>query len=435
MSERARLQAVNVLELVLPARGEGQSLRAVLARRRRGLEPQEQGLMADLAFGVCRHYRLLDGWLQRHLKKPLKPSARAVHLALLAGLYELWFTERARHAVVNSWPDVCRRLKAPWASGLCNALLRNASRENVQERGADRPPAERYSVPDWLYAQWQQDWPGQAEAIARASATPPPLVLRCNRQRTTTEALSERLGETGLQVRESALVPGALFVTPARPVESLPGFDQGWFAVQDEAAQIPATLVETPDTGQLLDACAAPGGKTGQLAERFPAAALTALELDGARLRRVEENLERLGHRARLVRGDATNPAAWWDDVPFDAILVDAPCSATGILRRQPDSKWHRRVGDLKALCGLQADMLAALWPLVKPGGMLVYATCSVLKMENGKQVEAFLASHPEARDDTPAFAGAVTEGPGCQLLPEEGGHDGFFFARLRKQA
>lgn len=433
MTERARRQAVRTLEAVLPARGQGESLRAALAGARRGLEPAEQGLMADLCFGVCRHYRLLEHWLHQHLKKPLKPSARAVELALLAGLYELWFTERAHHAVVNSWPDVCRKLKAPWASGLSNALLRKASRLDIAALAAEWPPAIRYSVPDWLYRHWQRDWPEQAQELARVSATTAPLVLRCNPRRTSVGELGDCLREQGFQVRESEAVAGALSVRPARPVEQLPGFAQGWFAVQDEAAQRPAMLVEAPSGARLLDACAAPGGKTGQLAERFPDAQLQALEVDGRRLRRIGENLERLGHEATLLEGDATRPSCWWDGRPFDAILLDAPCSATGILRRQPDSKWHRRDGDLKTLCGLQADMLAALWPLVKPGGMLVYATCSVLKMENGEQVEAFLATHPDARDDTPGVEGAMAASPGCQLLPKEDGHDGFFFARLRK--
>jgi len=193
-------------------------------------------------------------------------------------------------------------------------------------------------------------------------------------------------------------------------------------------------LLELPADGRVLDACAAPGGKTGQIAEHFPEAEVTALDVDTNRLKQVEQNCRRLGITPVLLQGDAAQPAQWWDGRPFDAVLLDVPCSATGIIRRQPYLTWHRRESDIARLCGLHARVLDAIWPLVKPGGVLVYATCSILPEENADQVSAFLARHADVREDTPTTARSVATPVGCQLLPQPGGHDGFFFARLRKQ-
>ncbi len=433
MADAARRRAVRVLTAVLRARGGGESLRAVLARERPGLSPADQGLMADLAFGVCRHYRLLEDWLHAHMKKPLKAGARPVEVALLAGLYEVWFTDRAHHAVLNAWPDVCRALKAPWATGLCNALLRKASGQDPRTYSAELAPEIRHSVPDWLWQALRHDWPEQAEELLARSNDAPPLAVRVNRRRSSRDAVAARLQAAHWDARAGELSPDCLYIEPARPVDQLPGFAEGLFSVQDEAAQLPVTLMDAPVDGRILDACAAPGGKTAQLAEHFPEARITALEADGDRLPRVQDNLDRLALAAELLHGDATRPDAWWDGEAFDAVLVDAPCSASGILRRQPDSKWHRLAGDLDELVRLQGEILVALWPLVKHGGMLVYATCSLLKSENEEQVQRFLAGHADARDDTPERAEALPSRAGCQLPPAKGAQDGFFFARLCK--
>ncbi|MFN3713572.1 MAG: 16S rRNA (cytosine(967)-C(5))-methyltransferase RsmB [Alcanivoracaceae bacterium] len=427
MADNVRLLAVRSLMKVLPADGGGQSLRDVLANQL-VLLAAERGLLADLLFGVCRHYRLLDEWLNGQMDKPLKGSARAVRLALLCGIHELWFSERPAHAIVNAWPDICRALNAPWAAGLCNAVLRKASRTNAAEVSRHLDVPLRCSLPDWLWARLDQAWPDQANAIAEAALTAPPLTVRLSDDRAAVA-----LQEDGVTVRAGVLAPQAAYLSPARPVHALPGFAEGWLSVQDEAAQLPALLMEAPADGRILDACAAPGGKTGQLAERFPEATLLALDIDASRLKRVQDNLDRLHRHASLIAGDAANPARWWDNQPFDAVLLDAPCSATGILRRQPDLKWHRRDSDIVTLCGLQARILDAIWPLVRPGGMLVYSTCSILPEENAGQVAAFLARHGDAREDTPIEARSVVTAHGCQLLPVVDGPDGFFFARLRK--
>ncbi|WP_111657784.1 16S rRNA (cytosine(967)-C(5))-methyltransferase RsmB [Isoalcanivorax indicus] len=426
--------AVVLLGEILPADEQGRSLREALGEVRDGLSPADRGLVSDLCFGVCRHYRLLDHWLDSAMDKPLKPSARGVRLALLCGLYELWFTERPAHAVVNAYPDLCRTLNAPWAAGLSNALLRKAGRTEIDEVRAALPVAIACSLPDWLWQQWCADWgDDQATAMARASIVPAPMTLRGNRLHGDAAALAQRLEAAGLPHHAGSLAPYAFYLDEAVPVNAVPGFNDGVFSVQDEAAQLPAELIDAPDDGRLLDACAAPGGKTGQLAERFPGATLIALDNDAARLDRVRSNLARLGANATVLAGDAVVPSAWWDGTPFDAILLDAPCSATGILRRQPDVKWHRRATDLPTLAGLQARMLDALWPLIRPGGLLVYATCSTLTQENAAQVSAFLARQGDARDDTAQVSGDVAVQAGAQWLPREGGHDGFYLARLRK--
>ena len=425
-----RLAAVRALERVLPGEGDGASLREVLAR---GVpDGAAGGLMRDLCFGVCRHLRPLNQWLNSQLDKPLKPKAQAVRLAVLCGLYELWFTERPAHAVVNAYPELCRQLKAGWASGLINALLRKADGLDPAHVFADYDPAVRYSLPGWLWRAFQQDWPEQADALARATLAPPPFTLRVNRRQHSREQALAALGDGA---RPGDLSPWSLYLSPPRPVSQLPGFESGGFSVQDEAAQLPVEHLAAPDGSRVLDACAAPGGKTGQILEAFPDVRVTALDLSARRLDRVRDALRRLGAEADLVQGDAAEPSTWWDGEPFEAILLDAPCSATGILRRQPDAKWHRRRTDLPPLVDLQARMLDALWPLLRPGGRLVYATCSVLRDENDRQVAAFLARTADAEDRTPRPSDAAPVTAGWQLLPRDNGPDGFYLACLHKRS
>lgn len=424
-----RLAAVRALERVLPGEGDGASLREVLAR---GVpDGAAGGLMRDLCFGVCRHLRPLNQWLNSQLDKPLKPKAQAVRLAVLCGLYELWFTERPAHAVVNAYPELCRQLKAGWASGLINALLRKADGLDPAQVFADYDPAVRYSLPGWLWRSFQQDWPEQADDLARAALAPPPFTLRVNRRQHSRE---QALAELGDGARPGDLSPWSLYLSPPRPVSQLPGFDSGGYSVQDEAAQLPVEHLAAPDGGRVLDACAAPGGKTGQILEAFPGARVTALDLSARRLDRVRDALRRIGAEAELVQGDAAEPAAWWDGEPFDAILLDAPCSASGILRRQPDVKWHRRRTDLPPLVDLQARMLDALWPLLRPGGRLVYATCSVLRDENDRQIADFLARTDDAEDRTERPSDAAPVAAGWQLLTRDNGPDGFYLACLHKR-
>ena len=431
-----RLVAIRILEKVLPADNKGRSLREVLAAER-PKDAAAAGLVTDLAFGVCRHYRFLNHYLDRQMSRPIKASALRVRLGLLCGLYELWFSTRPAYAVVNAWPENMRKIKAPWAVGLSNALLRKASQTSAALQQQALPPALAYSLPDWLWQQWVAErGEAVAEQMARASLAMPPFTVRCHRQRCTREQAIETLVAAGFSALPGDLVPYSLYVSPAAPVDALPGFAQGCLSVQDEAAQVPVECLELRDpAGRILDACSAPGGKTGQLAERFPVAHILALDVSASRLKRVSENLTRLGVDATLCCGDATCPASWWDGESFDGILLDAPCSATGILRRQPDVKWHRRSTDIHDLVGLQLGMLSALWPLLKEGGMLVYATCSTLRAENDQVVASFLQHQDDALEDRFCAEGAIECAVGYQWLPTEDRHDGFYVARIRKQA
>ncbi|WP_462114252.1 16S rRNA (cytosine(967)-C(5))-methyltransferase RsmB, partial [Lysobacter xanthus] len=286
----------------------------------------------------------------------------------------------------------------------------------------------------WLRTRIAADWPDHADAIALASAQPPPMWLRVNSRRIARDDYARRLADAGIEAIADDDLPDALRLATAVPVAQLPGFDEGLVTVQDASAQAVADAL-APQGPRVLDACAAPGGKTTHLLERDTATSVTALDIEPKRLRQVGDAVQRLGFdgRARLVAADAADTAAWWDGVPFDAVLLDAPCSATGIVRRQPDVVLHRRESDLAALLPLQARLLDALWGVVAPGGVLVYATCSILRDENERQVDAFLARRAQAVVEPLDARFGRASGAGRQVLPGERGRDGFFYARLRK--
>lgn len=444
-TDQARLKAVTMLQQVLK-KEQGASLRAILQQSDLiQLSASDRGLAQDLCFGVCRHYRLLNSWIDEQMHKPIKASAASVRLALCCGLYELWFTNRPAHAIVNAWPSIVRQLRQNWATGLINALLRRADQLHADQTRFNQwknalDPAVRFSLPNWLFALWQQDWPDNAREIAAASINHPPLVLRNNPLKQTRDQLISKLGKADISANKGLVSANSLHLSQAKNVNDIPGFTDGLFSVQDEAAQLPATIMALPPTSnrpRILDACCAPGGKTCQLLELYPKADLTALEINAARLGKVRENFQRLSLNAQLIEGDATDPSLWWDGQLFDAILLDAPCSATGIVRRQPDSKWHRRASDIAALASLQQRLLEALWPLLAVNGCFVYATCSIIKQENSQQIQQFLKQHSNAKETTPEFyLATANEQPGCQWLPHPYyPWDGFYFARLTKLA
>ncbi|MDX1655623.1 MAG: 16S rRNA (cytosine(967)-C(5))-methyltransferase RsmB, partial [Candidatus Competibacteraceae bacterium] len=315
------------------------------------------------------------------------------------------------------------------AGGLVNAVLRQGQRrrEALKEILLADP-----AHPPWLLKMLQRDWPEHWPAVVAANNAHPPLTLRVNLSRISREVISQRLAAAGL----SAIPTGkaGLTLLQAVDVERLPGFAEGLLSVQDAAAQLAAPLLDPRPGQRLLDACAAPGGKTGHLLERCPKVELTALDLDPARLERVTDNLSRLGLEARVVTGNALEPAAWWDGRPFDAILLDAPCSGSGVIRRHPDIKLLRQPADIPLLARRQQDLLTALWPLLAPGGRLLYATCSVLRAENEAVIAAFLAQQPDARElPIEANWGEVAY-HGRQILPGQEGMDGFFYACLGRE-
>lgn len=429
-----RAAAARVLAAVL---GQGRSLRAELAAALpRWPDPRDRALLEAICFQALRHRRRYEYVLEAWMQRPLPPREQLVHCLLLAGLAQLDALKLPGHAAVAATAGAARALGRPQMVGLVNALLRRAAREAWPVCDA---PAIALSHPDWLVAALQADWPGHWQDILAANNAAAPMWLRPRPRHGDVATLSSALEQAGIACETDPALPGALRLDTPVPVQRIPGWADGSASVQDGSAQL-AVLALAPRSGErVLDACAAPGGKAAHIAECLQGEGeLLALDQDVRRLARVDETLARLGLAAGNVStraADAGDTRAWWDGRPFDAILLDAPCSATGIIRRQPDVKWHRRAEDIPALAAQQARLLDALWPLLAPGGRLLYATCSVLRVENALQVQAFLARTPDARAEDPGEAFGHADGVGRQRLPGEQGMDGFFYALLRKVA
>jgi 16S rRNA (cytosine967-C5)-methyltransferase len=373
--------------------------------------------------------------LQPLLARPLDPCESTIRALLLVGLYQLWHLRIPEHAAVAETVTAARQLKKPWAAGLTNAVLRAALRRRQELAVAlEKEPEACTAHPRWLLQRLQQDWPNDWPAIVAANNARPPFTLRVNLRHGDRNAGQQRLENLGYAVEPSASAATALTLNAAVEPATLPGFAEGWISVQDAAAQLAAPLLEVQPGLRVLDACAAPGGKTGHLLECEPHLELTALDQDTARLERVAENLHRLRFEARLIAGDARQPADWWDGVPYDRILLDAPCSATGVIRRHPDIKLLRRDRDIAALADQQHTLLASLWPLLRPEGRLLYATCSVLRQENEQVVEGFLVNQPDAEEQPIIAPWGRSLAHGRQILPGEAGMDGFYYALLVKR-
>jgi 16S rRNA (cytosine967-C5)-methyltransferase len=410
------------------------SLRVVLAETAPRLaDPRDRALLSATLFAATRWWIRLDAALAMLLEKPLPKSARDVRALLVLAFAQIAILEMPDYAVVASCVDATRALGQPRYAGLVNALLRRFGRERAAlDANLDADIATRTSHPRWLADAIRRDWPDDADAIFAANNREAPLTLRVNRRRATRDALLQRFADADVGATAHASIAEAIVLDRSLDVTSLPGYAEGVFSVQDGAAQRVADLLDLSDGLRALDACAAPGGKAAHALERADLD-LVALDRDASRLLRVRENLARLGLTADVREGDATTPAAWWDGRPFDRIMLDAPCSATGIVRRQPDIKRHRRGADIAALAAVQRDMLAALWPLLAPGGRLVYATCSVLRAENEAVVAAFREKCAEARVVAVPDTYGVAAGDGRQHLPGAEGLDGFYYAAIEK--
>ena len=429
MSVRAR--AAQVVGQVL---GEGRSLTTALALALEHAPERERGLLQELCYGVCRWQPRLQVWLDQLLQRPLDPRESTVQALLLIGLYQLEQLRIPAHAAVAETVTAARELHKPWAAGLVNAILRSFLRRRAELAALiDTDPQVRTAHPCWLLERLQQDWPADWPALVAANNARPPFTLRINRLHLDREAYRARLTAAGRAVEPA--VGAATALTLAEPVEpaALPGFAEGWVSVQDAAAQWAAPLLAVQPGLRVLDACAAPGGKTGHLLECAPDLQLTALDQDPARLERVRDNLNRLRLAARLIAGDAQRPANWWDGVPYDRILLDAPCSATGVIRRHPDIKLLRRETDIAALANRQQALLTVLWPLLRPGGCLLYATCSVLDQENAQVIAQFLSTRPDAKEQPVTADWGRPLAQGRQILPGEAGMDGLYYAVLVK--
>jgi len=432
---RLRAEAAKAVNAVV---AQGRSLDAVLGELDEQLNPADRPLLKMLCYGTLRHHFRLREDLRKLLERPLKARDSVIESLLAIGLFQLIDTRIPDHAAVSMTVEAARLLRRPKYAGLINAVLRNFLRQDIgrQEAGDDES---RFNHPAWFIDALRADWPDDWQQILEANNDRAPMWLRVNQKRTTTTDYIDRLAQAddGHGVL-SGFIHAIRLAKPV-PVAELPGFADGDVSVQDAAAQIAAPWLLMGGGSRILDACAAPGGKTGHLLElASPDSTLTAIELDPERLASIHENLERLRLDATVQAADASKPKEWWDGQPYDRILLDAPCSASGVIRRHPDIKLLRRASDIEALAGLQTRLLEALWPLLAPSGRLLYVTCSVLAAENDAVVGDFLARHSDAREDRvlPNYNIRdlmVEKTCGVQVLPGSQGLDGFYFACLER--
>lgn len=413
-------------------------------------EGHSLALLKELCFGSCRWYQQLDAELAQLLDKPLKNKDRDIHCLLIIGLHQLSRMRLGEHAAINETVNACLVLRKSWAKSLVNGVLRAYQRKNSQrktdqgENNAGTTVAAhsaddsvQYSHPGWLIQALREAWPDDWRQVLEAGNHHPPMTLRVNQQLTSRPAFLQALADSGHAARAGELAPTAVYLSAPLAVADIVGFSDGHASVQDEASQLIPALLDIQAGHQVLDACAAPGGKTCHILEYQPEVAeVLALDIDERRLARLDDNLARLGLTqapVRRVAADAGELDSWWDGQPFDRILLDAPCSATGIIRRQPDIKLLRTAADIDKLAALQARLLDQLWQTLKPGGLLMYSSCSILPAENSEQVQAFVQRTPNAGHRIIDAEWGIACAYGRQLLPQTGGTDGFFYALIEK--
>lgn len=408
--------AAHILDTVLSGKNLTDTL-ATAWRQHPALAPAERAAVMDITHGALRHYGWLRGALDKLLSRPLTDSH--IDRLLIVALYQLEHTQAAPYAIVDHAVRVASAHEGGRLKGLTNAVLRNFQRRHDELAAAlRREPTAFWNHPDWWVGAVQQAYPKDWKAILTASNQHPPMTVRVNRRRLSVADWLTRLQEAGL---DGVVLEGeAVRLVKPVPVDKLPGFAEGDVSVQDAGAQLAADWLDVAEGMRVLDACAAPGGKTCHLLERAQLN-LTAVDNDANRLQRVQSNLTRLGLSARCLTGDASRPKAWWDGQMFDRVLADVPCSASGVARRHPDIKWTRRPTDIPSLGRQQGALADALWALVAPGGKMLYATCSIFPTENRRQIDAFLTRHVNAELERD-----------IQLLPDEN-HDGFYYALIRK--
>jgi 16S rRNA (cytosine967-C5)-methyltransferase len=385
--------------------------------------PGVRGAILDLAYGSLRDYGRQDFILGKLLQKPLPEPVQSL---LRVALHRLDSRADTAHTIVDQAVTAAATLLGGKFKGVVNGVLRNALRQSADlNRAADADMVAEFRHPPWWIRRLRSQYPDHWRAILAAGNTHPPMALRINRRRASAREVLAAFAAAELPVRE--LNNGALLLDRPVPVARVPGFAEGLVSVQDAGAQYAARYLDLVDGQRVLDACAAPGGKTSHILETADVA-LTALDTDAFRARRVSENLERLGLTAEVKTADCRVLSRWWDGRPFDRILADVPCSASGVVRRNPDIKWLRRSDDVARFAAQQAEILDALWQVLAPGGKMLYVTCSVFAEENREQIAAFATRHPDC------CRLPIAGQPDCQYLPSTE-HDGFFYALLEKAA
>ena len=430
LKQSARASAARIIAEVLQ---KHRSLNGVLTKTLVQLPENERSLCQQLCYGVIRWQPQLQAIADQLIKKPLKNKDADIAALLLCGLYQLRAMRIPEHAALSETVNACKTLGKPWATGLLNASLRNYQRDKTTfDNTALQQESAKYAHPDWLISQIKHDWPDNWQAILEANNQQPPMMLRVNQQQQTREHYLIQLHQANIVAQEVPQTAHGVLLEAPCDVYQLPGFNNGDVSVQDGAAQLVINLLDIKSNLRILDACAAPGGKTCHILESQPDNDVVALDVDPARLKLIEQNTQRLKLNARLIAADARDITHWWDGQKFDRILIDAPCSGTGVIRRHPDIKVLRRPEDITSLVETQQQLLENLWPLLNTDGLLVYTTCSVLKQENEQQIMNFLNQHPEAQEHTLLEPPASRRKAGFQRLPGDDILDGFYYVCLR---
>ncbi len=418
-----------------PVLAQKESLNTALPKGLKRVSERDRGLFQQLCYGTLRFYPRLNCLAKLLLKKPFKQQDQDLRALLLLGLYQLLEMRIPPHASIGETVEACSELNKQWAKSPINAILRRLQREQDSLFEQLQNDAEFcYNHPAWMIDKLRHNWPEQWQAILEQNNQQPPMTLRVNQQMTTRDDYLQLLADAGLAATVCPYAPAAIQLQHPCDVEQLPGFEAGWVSVQDEAAQLSASLLDLQPGLRVLDACAAPGGKLCHILEQQPdLAQVTAIELEAKRAPRIQENLQRLALSAEVVIADAAT-TDWWDGHAYDRILLDAPCSASGVIRRNPDIKHLRRSEDLKALAEIQLSILKNCWQMLAPGGKLVYATCSIFPQENERVVERFIKLQHDADHQPIDAPWGMARPVGRQLFPQAAGHDGFYYALLTKE-
>ncbi len=417
-----------------PVIARKESLNTALPRALEYCQENERALLQQFCYGTMRYLPRLERLARHLLKKPFKEQDQDIYALVLLGLYQLLEMRIPAHAAISETVEATSQLDKDWAKGLLNAILRRLQREQDELFEAlSEEDAFTYIHPQWMIAKLQHNWPDHWAGILEQNNQHPPMTLRVNRQKTDQATYLQQLSEIDIQASATPYSDVGIQLEAPVDVGLLPDFDDGFVSIQDEAAQLSSGLLDLQAGQRVLDACAAPGGKLCHILEHQPALDhVTAIELEDNRAQRIQENLQRLQLNAEVIIADAATKD-WWDGVNYDRILVDAPCSATGVIRRNPDIKHMRQNEDIKALAELQLAILNNCWQMLKQGGRLVYATCSVFPQENERVIERFLKSQPDARHLAIEADWGIERPFGRQLFPHSGGHDGFYYAVLVK--
>ena len=413
---------------------QGDSLDDALNRFGEAVGDKEKSLFRALSYGGVREYLAYKKELTQQLKKPFKPKDRILNAVLISALYQLDETEHAPYAIVNEAVELAKQFKRQWAAGLVNAILRNRIRAAGQQPDKRSAKAIRNNYPEWLIKQIDHAWPEHLDTLLKASQARPPLTLRVNRQKNSRDAYLEQLNQAGIDAITCEDSPSGLSITRPVPVENIPGFSLGTVSVQDESAQLAAPLLDLQPGQRVLDACAAPGGKSLHILDLQPKLALLQVLDLAVRLPRLQENFQRTGAQAEIIAGSLLSAEEWWDGIAYDRILLDVPCTGTGVMRRHPDIKLRRQAENGLQFAAKQLDLLNHAWQMLKPDGKLLYTTCSILPIENQQCIEKFLQQNEDASNlPLPKELGLKTS-HGRQRLTGVHPGDGFFYALIHKK-